>query len=107
MEGWKGGRLEEWKSGRVVWQLWEDVWYGTMCGDPSVRFMMAIVRNVIRLLVLGGLAGLMILGVIYEPWRGVREPGFPLRELSAIGELRAQFNRDAGKTRLILLLSPT
>lgn len=72
-----------------------------------MRLITTMVRNVIRLLVLGGLATLMIVGVLYEPWRGVREPSFPLRELSAVGELRAQFNRDAGKMRLILLLSPT
>jgi hypothetical protein len=69
--------------------------------------MMAIVRNVIRLLVLSGLAGLMIVGVLYEPWHGVREPSFPLYELSAVEDLQDQFNQDAGKTRLILLLSPT
>jgi hypothetical protein len=31
----------------------------------------------------------------------------PLTEIKSIETLRAQFNRDAGKTRLILLLSPT
>jgi len=31
----------------------------------------------------------------------------PLSEIQTIETLRAQFNRDAGKTRLILLLSPT
>ena len=31
----------------------------------------------------------------------------PLVEIKNINDLRAQFNQDAGKTRIILLLSPT
>ena len=31
----------------------------------------------------------------------------PLTDLQSIDALRAQFNQDAGKTRLILLVSPT
>jgi len=31
----------------------------------------------------------------------------PLTEIQSVETLRAQFNRDTGKTRLILLLSPT
>jgi hypothetical protein len=30
-----------------------------------------------------------------------------LADLQSVDELRVQFNRDAGKTRLLLLLSPT
>jgi hypothetical protein len=31
----------------------------------------------------------------------------PLEDVDSIDELRAHFNEDAGRTRLILLLSPT
>jgi hypothetical protein len=31
----------------------------------------------------------------------------PLQDLRSLDELRQAFNRDAGKTRLVLLLSPT
>ncbi len=37
--------------------------------------------------------------------RAARPP--VLASLDAIGDLRAAFNRDAGTTRLVLLLSPT
>jgi hypothetical protein len=31
----------------------------------------------------------------------------PLSDLGGVGELQARFNRDSGKTRIVLLLSPT
>ena len=34
-------------------------------------------------------------------------PNVPLTNLNNIAELRDQFNRDAGKVRVLLLLSPT
>jgi hypothetical protein len=40
--------------------------------------------------------------------RPSRVPGqVPLEDVDSIDELRAQFNEDAGRIRLILLLSPT
>ncbi|MBA2303723.1 MAG: hypothetical protein H0W08_13950 [Acidobacteria bacterium] len=31
----------------------------------------------------------------------------PFSDLGSVGELQARFNRDAGKARVVLLLSPT
>lgn len=45
---------------------------------------------------------------IYVEIQPRQAPGqAPLTDISNIETLRAQFNRDAGKTRLILLVSPT
>ena len=39
---------------------------------------------------------------------GCRGPAQPtLSDLHGVADLQARFNRDAGKTRLVLLLSPT
>lgn len=38
---------------------------------------------------------------------GARSEPAGLRDISSIDELRAAFERDAGKPRLVLLLSPT
>jgi len=47
-------------------------------------------------------------GVIYSMARPQLVPGQkPLTDINHIETLRTQFNRDAGKTRLILLVSPT
>jgi hypothetical protein len=40
-------------------------------------------------------------------WRHSTNTTTTLHDLSSVDVLRAQFNQDAGKTRLILLLSPT
>lgn len=48
------------------------------------------------------------LGAIYSMTRPQLVPGQkPLTDVNHIETLRAQFNRDAGKTRLILVVSPT
>ncbi len=41
------------------------------------------------------------------PAQSGRPQGSPLQDLRSLNELREAFNRDAGKIRLILLLSPT
>ena len=61
-------------------------------------------RNVLALAAL--LAGVLLLVYLRPRSQLVSERG-PLKEIQSIETLRAQFNRDAGKTRLILLLSPT
>ena len=46
--------------------------------------------------------------VVYIETRPRLAPGqAPLADISNIGALRTQFNEDVGKTRLIILLSPT
>ena len=61
-------------------------------------------RNLLVLAIL--LAGIFI--AIYVETRPRLAPGqAPLTDISTIETLRAQFNQDAGKTRLILLVSPT
>jgi hypothetical protein len=46
--------------------------------------------------------------VVYVEIRPRLAPGqAPLADISNIETLRTQFNQDAGKTRLILLVSPT
>jgi hypothetical protein len=60
-----------------------------------------------KLLVLAALLMAMLL-VIYVPSQTQPVPkGEPLADIQSIETLRTQFNQDAGKTRLILLLSPT
>lgn len=56
------------------------------------------------------LAALMIgllLVIYFEPQPQLAPGQDPLTEIQSIETLRTQFNRDVGKTRLILLLSPT
>ena len=49
-----------------------------------------------------------ILLVVYYETRPRIAPGqAPLADISSIDTLHAQFNKDAGKTRLIILVSPT
>jgi hypothetical protein len=52
------------------------------------------------------LAGLLL--AVYLETRPRLAPGqAPLADISDIETLRSQFNRDVGKTRLIILVSPT
>ena len=61
-------------------------------------------RNIFILAVF--LAGLLL--AIYFERRPRLAPGQePLTDITGIETLRTQFNQDAGKTRLILLASPT
>jgi hypothetical protein len=61
-------------------------------------------RNIFILIVL--LAAISL--AIYFETRPQLAPGqAPLSDISNIETLRTQFNQDAGKTRLIILVSPT
>ena len=61
-------------------------------------------RSIIAILVL---LATVVLGV-YIQTRPRLAPGQePLTDIQNIETLRAQFNKDVGKTRLILLVSPT
>lgn len=51
------------------------------------------------------LAGLLLAAYFRNPLQ--RLPEQQLTEIETIDTLKAQFNHDAGKTRLILLVSPT
>ena len=61
-------------------------------------------RNLLALAAL--LAGILLV-LYFVPQSQLAPARDPLSEIQTIETLRAQFNRDAGKTRLILLLSPT
>jgi hypothetical protein len=61
-------------------------------------------RSLVALAVLLG----AVLLVIYQGTRPRLAPGqVPLADISRIDTIRTQFNQDAGKTRLIILVSPT
>ena len=49
----------------------------------------------------------VLLGIYLETRPRIAPGQAPLTDIEDIGTLRAQFNRDVGKTRLILLVSPT
>jgi hypothetical protein len=61
-------------------------------------------RNLLALaiLLIGG-----VLVIYFQPPTQPASEDRQLKEIQSIETLRAQFNRDTGKTRLILLLSPT
>jgi hypothetical protein len=61
-------------------------------------------RSVLALAAL--LAGILLV-LYFVPQSKLAPAKSPLTEVQTVETLRAQFNRDAGKTRLILLLSPT
>ena len=60
-----------------------------------------------NLLALAALLISILLVLRFESQPQVAPAQGPLTEIQSIDTLRAQFNRDAGKTRLIMLLSPT
>jgi hypothetical protein len=49
----------------------------------------------------------VLLAIYFKPLSQLTRGRETLTDIRGIQTLRAQFNRDAGKTRLILLLSPT
>ena len=61
-------------------------------------------RNLLALAAL--LAGLL-LALYFAPQSQLAPATDPLTEIRTIETLRAQFNQDTGKIRLIMLLSPT
>jgi hypothetical protein len=61
-------------------------------------------RNLLALAAL--LIGIFLV-VYWKPRPQLASNREPLKEIQSIETLRDQFNRDAGKTRLIMLLSPT
>ena len=61
-------------------------------------------RSIFALIIL---VAALSLGIYFET-RPPLAPGQPpLTDIQSIETLRAQFNQDVGKTRLILILSPT
>lgn len=60
------------------------------------------------ILITGVILLVAVLTSIYFETRPRIAPGQePLKDIQSIETLRTQFNQDAGKTRLILLVSPT
>ena len=53
------------------------------------------------------LLGTVLLGVYFQTRPHLAPGQKPLTDIQRIETLRAQFNQDAGKTRLIILVSPT
>ena len=61
-------------------------------------------RNLLAVAVL--LVGILLV-LYFEPQSQLAPGTDPLTDIQSIETLRTQFNQDAGKTRLIMLLSPT
>jgi hypothetical protein len=61
-------------------------------------------RNIVVLVVL---LATVLLGFYFETRPRIAPGQAPLTDIQDIGTLRAQFNQDIGKTRLIILVSPT
>jgi hypothetical protein len=49
----------------------------------------------------------LLLGIYFESRPQIAPGQKPLTDIQTIETLRTQFNRDVGKTRLIILISPT
>jgi hypothetical protein len=60
-----------------------------------------------NLLVLAVLLVSVVLVLYFEPGSQLDPGTDPLTDIRSIETLRTQFNHDGGKTRLIMLLSPT
>ena len=61
-------------------------------------------RSIVVFLIL---LGTVLLGIYFETRPQLAPGQAPLTDIQNIGTLRTQFNQDIGKTRLILLVSPT
>ncbi len=69
---------------------------------------MTVLLRLLPALLLFVLAGCGHAGGVSVPWDRPAPPaGVTLADLHDIGELQSAFNRDAGKPRLIMLVSPT
>ena len=72
------------------------------------RTRMTIVLRLLPALLLVMLAGCGQLGGVTAPWERPAPPaGMVLTDLHTIADLQNTFNQDAGKPRLIMLVSPT
>ena len=61
-------------------------------------------RNIVAFIVL---LATVLLGIYLETRPRIAPGQAPLTDIQNIGTLRTQFNQDIGKTRLILVVSPT
>ena len=68
---------------------------------------MSIFLSKRRIFVIIVLLVAVLLAVYFESRPRIAPGQKQLSEIQSIETLRAQFNKDAGKTRLILLISPT
>ena len=84
-----------------------------VCEDPSLavnEIQKSLVNPLLskrNLLALAALLAGLLLVLYFLPQSQLAPARDPLTEIQSVETLRAQFNRDARKTRLILLLSPT
>ncbi|HEX9388598.1 MAG TPA: hypothetical protein VF918_19900 [Anaerolineales bacterium] len=60
-----------------------------------------------NILILTVFLAAILLAIYFEIQPRIAPGQAPLTDISNIETLRTQFNRDAGKTRLIILVSPT
>ena len=60
-----------------------------------------------RIFVLAVLLASLLLAIYFETRPRLAPGQEPLRDIRDIETLRTQFNQDVGKTRLIILVSPT
>jgi hypothetical protein len=73
-----------------------------------VRARLTRLLRLLPVLLVLALAGCGHLGGISAPWDRPSPPaGLILTDLHTIGDLQNTFNQDAGKPRLIMLVSPT
>ena len=72
------------------------------------RARMMLVLWLLPALLALALAGCGHAGAVSVPWERPAPPaGLTLTDLHEVGDLQNAFNQDAGKPRLVLLVSPT